>query len=64
MLSVEEASLVGWGMWQHSWLRHYATSQKVAGLNPDEVTGFFSHYDLHTIWLNNAVPISQSFTQS
>jgi hypothetical protein len=25
-----------------SWLRHYATSRKVAGSNPDEVTGFFS----------------------
>jgi hypothetical protein len=23
------------------WLRHYATSQKVAGLIVDEVTGFF-----------------------
>jgi hypothetical protein len=26
----------------HSWLRHYATSQKVAGLNPIEIIGFFS----------------------
>jgi hypothetical protein len=25
-----------------SWLRHYATSRKVAGLIPDEVIGFFS----------------------
>jgi hypothetical protein len=24
-----------------SWLRHYATSRKVAGLNPDEVNEFF-----------------------
>jgi hypothetical protein len=24
-----------------SWLRHYATSWKVAGSNSDEVTGFF-----------------------
>jgi hypothetical protein len=24
-----------------SWLRHYATSRKVAGWIPDEVTGFF-----------------------
>jgi hypothetical protein len=29
-------------MGQHSWLRHYATSRKVAGLIPDEVTGFFN----------------------
>jgi hypothetical protein len=25
-----------------SWLRHYATSRKVAGLIPDEITGFFN----------------------
>jgi hypothetical protein len=25
-----------------SWLRHFATSRKVAGLIPDEVIGFFS----------------------
>jgi hypothetical protein len=25
-----------------SWLRHYATSRKVAGSNPDEVDFFFS----------------------
>jgi hypothetical protein len=25
-----------------SWLRHYPTSQKVAGSIPDEVTGFFN----------------------
>jgi hypothetical protein len=25
-----------------SWLRHYATSRKIAGSNPDEVIGFFS----------------------
>jgi hypothetical protein len=24
------------------WLRHYATSRKVAGSSPDEVIGFFS----------------------
>jgi hypothetical protein len=24
------------------WLRHYATSRKVAGSNPDEITGFFN----------------------
>jgi hypothetical protein len=26
----------------HSWLMYYATSQKVAGSIPDEVTGFFN----------------------
>jgi hypothetical protein len=30
------------GMQQHSWLRHYATSWKVACSFPDEVTGFFN----------------------
>jgi hypothetical protein len=25
-----------------TWLRHYATSLKVLGLNPNEVTGFFN----------------------
>jgi hypothetical protein len=25
-----------------SWLRHYATSRKVAGSSPDEVIGFFN----------------------
>jgi hypothetical protein len=28
------------GTWWRSWWRHYATSRKVAGLIPDEVTGF------------------------
>jgi hypothetical protein len=27
---------------KRSWLRHYATSRKVAGLNPDEVIGFLN----------------------
>jgi hypothetical protein len=29
------------GKWWCSWLRHYATSRKVAVSNPDEVIGFF-----------------------
>jgi hypothetical protein len=28
--------------WQRSWLRHYATSRKLAGSIPDEVIGFFN----------------------
>jgi hypothetical protein len=32
------------GMRQRSWLRHYATSRKIMGLIPDEVTRFFSIY--------------------
>jgi hypothetical protein len=30
------------GTWWDSWLRHYATSWKVAGSIPDEVIGFFN----------------------
>jgi hypothetical protein len=30
------------GTQQRSWLRHYATSQKVMGSIPDEVMGFFN----------------------
>jgi hypothetical protein len=30
------------GMQSCSWLRHYATRRKVAGLIPDEVIGFFN----------------------
>jgi hypothetical protein len=30
-----------WGTRWHSWLRHHATSRKVAGSIPDGVTGIF-----------------------
>jgi hypothetical protein len=33
------------------WLRHYATSWKVAGLRPDEVNEFFSIYLILTATL-------------
>jgi len=33
--------LINWGMQWHSWLRHWATSQKVAGSIPNGVIGFF-----------------------
>jgi hypothetical protein len=29
-------------MQQHSWLRHYAKSWKIAGSIPDEIIGFFN----------------------
>jgi hypothetical protein len=35
-------NLMYWGTPQRSWLRHYATSRKVAGLIPDEVIRFFN----------------------
>jgi hypothetical protein len=34
--------LPGWGPRQRGRLRHYATSQKVAGYIPSKVTGFFN----------------------
>jgi hypothetical protein len=38
---VKSETVIWWGMWQHSWLKHYATSQKIMGLSPNEVD-FFS----------------------
>jgi hypothetical protein len=38
------------GSRQCSWMRHYATSRKVAGFIPDDVTGFFN-------WPNNSSQI-------
>jgi hypothetical protein len=35
---------VSWGTRQHSWLRHYATSRKVAGSSLNEINDFFSIY--------------------
>jgi hypothetical protein len=32
------------GTRQRGWLKHYATSRRVAGLIPDEVIGFFNWY--------------------
>jgi hypothetical protein len=34
------------------WLRHYATSRKVAGSRPDEVNSFFSIYLIFLIALD------------
>jgi hypothetical protein len=31
----------GEGMQWHSWLKHYATSQKIVGSDPEEVIGYF-----------------------
>jgi hypothetical protein len=42
-----------------SWLRHCATSLKVAGLNPNEVIGFFSgpHSSSCTVALGSTQPV-------
>jgi hypothetical protein len=41
MGSLTRLLMHAWGTRYCSWLRHYATSRKVAGSIPDEVTGFF-----------------------
>jgi hypothetical protein len=41
-LSVSSSYGVRRGTRYRSWLRHYATSRKVAGSIPDELTGFFN----------------------
>jgi hypothetical protein len=50
-----------WGIWQHSWLRHYATSQKVVGSIPDEVTEFLNWYDpsSYTMALGLTQPLTE-----
>jgi hypothetical protein len=49
-------------MWQHSWSRHYATSQKVAGLIP----GFFnwSNPSSHTMVLGSTQPLTEMSTRN
>jgi hypothetical protein len=44
----------------HSWLRHYATSQKVAGSNPDEVDFFNLHNSSsRTMALGSTQPLTE-----
>jgi len=38
---VQALVMVCEGTWWHSWLRHCTTSQKVAGLIPDDAMGIF-----------------------
>jgi len=47
--------------WWHSRLRHCTTSQKVAGLNPDGVTGIFHWHNPsgHTIALGSNQPLTE-----
>jgi hypothetical protein len=39
---LKSTSVCNGGTRRHSWLRNSAASRKVAGSNPDEVTGFFT----------------------
>jgi branched-subunit amino acid transport protein len=49
-----------------SWLRHYATSRKVAGSIPDEVTEFFNwpNPSSGTMALGSTQPITEMITRS
>jgi hypothetical protein len=48
-----------------SWLRHYATSPKVAGSIPDEVTEFFKCPNpLSRIALGSTQPLTESSTRN
>jgi hypothetical protein len=53
--------MVYWGTWWCSWLRHWATSRKVAGPIPDGVTGIFHWHKPfgHTM----ALELTQSLTE-
>jgi hypothetical protein len=50
----------------HSWLRHYATIRKVAGSNPDEVTGFFNwpNPSSRTMVLGSTQPLTEMSTRN
>ena len=49
-----------WGTQWHSWLRHWATSQKVVGSIPDGVTGIFHWHNpsSHTMALGLTQPLT------
>jgi hypothetical protein len=53
------------GTWQHSWLRHYATHQKVVGLIPNKVTGYFNgpNPSSCTTALRSTQPVTQMSTR-
>jgi hypothetical protein len=41
LLKANQAKADADALAERSWLRHYATRQKVAASNPDDVIGFF-----------------------
>jgi hypothetical protein len=49
-----------------TWLRHYATSRKVAGLIPDEVIGFFNlpNPSSRTMALGSTQPLTEMSTRN
>jgi hypothetical protein len=56
-------NIFGGTRWR-SWLRHYATSRKVTGSIPDEVTGFFQlNLSSRTMALRSAQPLIEISTR-
>jgi hypothetical protein len=57
--------MLGGTRW-HSWLRHYATSRKVAGSIPDEVIGFFNlpNPSSRTMTLGSTQPLTEMSTRN
>jgi hypothetical protein len=55
-----------WSTRWRSWLRHYATSRKVAGSIPDEVIGFFSwpNPSSCTMALGSTQPLTETSTRN
>jgi hypothetical protein len=54
------------GTQEHSWLKHYATSRKVAVSIPDEFTGFFNWPDSssRTMALGSTKPLIEMSTRN
>jgi hypothetical protein len=54
------------GTRQRSWLRHYATSRKVAGSIPDEVIGFLNlpNPSSRTMALGSTQPLTEMSTRN
>jgi len=50
-----------WGTWWHSWMRLWATSQKVVGLIPHDVTGILHRLNPsgRTMALGSTQPLTE-----
>ena len=65
-LSFDIENTLHCGMWWGSWLRHCATSQKVAGSIPDGVTRIFSWHNpsSRTLALGSTQPLTEMSTRN
>jgi hypothetical protein len=65
-LCIISIPLPGWGTRCRSWLRHYATSRKVAGSIPDELIGFFNwpNPSSSTMALGSTQPLTEMSTRN